>query len=335
MGRIVFFDNLPVQHYTGSLIKENQYYPFGLVQKGISSKAFGRLENKKKFNGYEENETFDLNWLESFYRTYDPQLGRFRQLAPKPDERISLYSAMGNNPISLNDLLGDTTRYYNNDGNLLYTTYTKGYNNATIVNDKNVGVFNEIVGVLGKLSLKQQTAFDLAARFLDIGTTYDIGAMSRFYANEADKNNATSMNGTPIRSMENLKFNGKKIDPKSIKAETSADLVMKNGKVTVGNLRHPNTDLASTYPPDNMSTQVGYTGAHIHTHPNRPNGAFTWSRGYEHSTLNVFSKGGPSSEDQSRTRGDMNYNNVRNVVADKNYIYLINGTDKQTIKIPR
>lgn len=302
---------------------------------GISSKAAGGVENKKKYNGYELTTDFGINLNESFFRSHDPQLGRFWQLDPKPDERISLYSAMGNNPISLNDLLGDTTRYYNNDGALLYTTYAKGYNNATIVGDKQLEGFNNIVGGLGKLSLKQQAAFDVVAGMLNIGTTYDIGAMSNFYANEADKNNATSMNGTPISSMENLKFNGKSIDPKSIKAETSADLVMKDGKVTVGNLRYPNTELTSTSPPDNMGTQAGYTGAHIHTHPNRPNGAFTWSRGFERSTLNVYSADGPSGGDQSRTRGDMNYNSIRNVVADKNYIYLINGTDKQTIKIPR
>ena len=97
-----------MQHYTGSLTEETQYYPFGLVQKGTSNKAFGRLENKKKFNGYEENKTFDLNWLESLYRTYDPQLGRFWQLDPKPTDFESLYSAMGNSPMLKNDPLGDT-----------------------------------------------------------------------------------------------------------------------------------------------------------------------------------------------------------------------------------
>ncbi len=331
----VFFDNLQVTHTKGPMLEETHYYPFGLVMQGISSKVAEGTDNKKKYNGYELNTDFDINLNESFYRSHDPQLGRFWQLDPKPDERISLYSAMGNNPISLNDLLGDTTRYYNNDGNLLYTTYAKGYNHATIVGDKQLKGFNKIVGGLGKLSINQQAAFDKIAGMLYVGTTYDIGAMSSFYANEADKNNATSMNGTPISSMENLKFNGKSIDPKSIKAETSADLVINNGKVTVGNLRYPNTELTNTYPPDNMGSQAGYTGAHIHTHPNRPDGAFTWSKGSQHSTLNIYSANGPSPADQSRTSGDMNYNNVRNVVADKNYIYLINGSDKQTIKIPR
>ncbi len=104
----MFFDNLVVQHYTGPLVEENVYYPFGLKMVGISSNAAGRLENKKKYNGYEQNKTFDLNWYETFYRTHDPQLGRFWQVDPKPTDFESLYAAMGNNPISRMDILGDS-----------------------------------------------------------------------------------------------------------------------------------------------------------------------------------------------------------------------------------
>jgi len=105
----MFFDNLVVQHYTESLVEETQYYPFGLPMAGISSKAFGRLDNKVKFNGYEENRAFDLNWLESFYRTYDPQLGRFWQVGSKPNYDISPYVVMDNNPICNIDPLEDTS----------------------------------------------------------------------------------------------------------------------------------------------------------------------------------------------------------------------------------
>ncbi len=106
--KYTFFDNLVVQHYTGPLVEENVYYPFGLKAVGISSKAAGRLENKKKYNGYEENKTFDLNWYETFYRTHDPQLGRFWQIDPRPTDFESPYAAMGNNPISRMDILGDS-----------------------------------------------------------------------------------------------------------------------------------------------------------------------------------------------------------------------------------
>jgi RHS repeat-associated protein len=126
----VYFDNIQVIHDRGALLEETHYYPFGLVMNGISSKAAGKMDNNKKFNGYEENKSLDLNWLESFYRTYDPQLGRFWQIDSKPNYDMSLYCAMGNNPILLNDPLGDTTRimigdqyYYlqrNKDGGISY-----------------------------------------------------------------------------------------------------------------------------------------------------------------------------------------------------------------------
>jgi len=76
---------------------------------GISSKAAGKSENKKsKYNGYELNENFNINLYESFYRMYDPQLGRFLQIDPKLIYDESPFVAMGNNPIKYNDLLGDT-----------------------------------------------------------------------------------------------------------------------------------------------------------------------------------------------------------------------------------
>lgn len=80
-----------------------------MTMAGISSKALnGVAENKFKYNGYEHNNTFDLNLYETFYRSHDPQIGRFWQLDPKPNEFISLYAAMNSNPINFSDPLGDT-----------------------------------------------------------------------------------------------------------------------------------------------------------------------------------------------------------------------------------
>lgn len=109
----VYFDDLRVEHIKGAVQEETHYYPFGLVQQGISSNAlsFGQSTNKKKFNGIEQNTAFDLNMYDAKYRNLDPQLGRFWQVDPKVEsaEAWSPYSAMLNNPIRYADPLGDST----------------------------------------------------------------------------------------------------------------------------------------------------------------------------------------------------------------------------------
>lgn len=78
---------------------------------GISSKALNDAPvNKKKYQQYEFNSDFDINLYESFYRSHDPQIGRFWQIDPKPYELVSPYAAMLNNPILFTDFLGDTAR---------------------------------------------------------------------------------------------------------------------------------------------------------------------------------------------------------------------------------
>jgi RHS repeat-associated protein len=72
----------------GPLLEETQYYPFGLVQQGISSKAvaFGQPENKKKFTGQELDDDLELNWYQFVFRSMDPQIGRFLQVDPLSDK---------------------------------------------------------------------------------------------------------------------------------------------------------------------------------------------------------------------------------------------------------
>jgi RHS repeat-associated protein len=79
------------------------------VQQGISSKAFGRLENNKKYNGIEYEKALDLNVYDAQFRELDPQVGRWWQVDPKTDEmyRWSTYASNFDNPIRFEDHLGD------------------------------------------------------------------------------------------------------------------------------------------------------------------------------------------------------------------------------------
>ena len=121
----VFFDNLQVVHTRSALLEETHYYPFGLAMSGISSKTlnFGNPQNKFKFNGIEHNIDLDLNIYETFYRNLDPQIGRWWSVDTKPQKSSSLYVSMNNNPIINLDWFGDTTYYYNQEGEWFYTAY--------------------------------------------------------------------------------------------------------------------------------------------------------------------------------------------------------------------
>jgi RHS repeat-associated protein len=81
--RDVFFDNLTVQHYTGPLVEESVYYPFGLKMEGISSRAMFRQPNKEKtFQGQRFDDELGLNWVQFKWRNHDPQIGRFIEMDP-------------------------------------------------------------------------------------------------------------------------------------------------------------------------------------------------------------------------------------------------------------
>jgi RHS repeat-associated protein len=115
-GVSVFFDNLSVTHYSGPLLEETHYYPFGLTMVGISDKALKRYyaENRYRYNGKElQNKEFaDGTGLDGYdygKRLQDPQIGRWWSLDTKTEllEISSPYVFCYNNPISYTDPDGE------------------------------------------------------------------------------------------------------------------------------------------------------------------------------------------------------------------------------------
>ena len=109
----VYFDNLNITHTKGAILQEDHYYPFGANISALSSTAPLSKPNRYKLSGNEEQVDFDFDVYDFNARFYDPTLGRFMNIDPLADKRLSItpYNYVQNNPILRVDPLGTVDDY--------------------------------------------------------------------------------------------------------------------------------------------------------------------------------------------------------------------------------
>lgn len=105
-NNLVFFDDLKVTHTKSRVLQYNEYYPFGLETAG----SWTREDSGNDFlynSGNELNR--NTGWYETFFRGYDPALGRFHQVDPLATAASSHtpYNYAFNDPVLFNDPNGD------------------------------------------------------------------------------------------------------------------------------------------------------------------------------------------------------------------------------------
>ncbi|WP_208295873.1 DUF6443 domain-containing protein [Maribacter caenipelagi] len=92
------------------IVKESNYYPFGLEHKGYNNVVNGTENNYQTFQGQELEEELGKNTLAYQWRDYDPAIGRFNKIDRFAEKYYSHspYHFAANNPIMFVDIKGDS-----------------------------------------------------------------------------------------------------------------------------------------------------------------------------------------------------------------------------------
>jgi RHS repeat-associated protein len=130
----VYIDNFQLSVVTGNVLEINDYYPFGMLNAGLSDPGYTSPLNYYKYNGKELQKELSLEWLDYGARFYDPQIGRFHSVDPLTEKYYSI-SSNGyclSNPINMIDPTGMEGE----------STHTDQYGNVLkVYDDGDLGVY--------------------------------------------------------------------------------------------------------------------------------------------------------------------------------------------------
>jgi RHS repeat-associated protein len=114
--RLTFSDlNKNEKIESDEILKENNYYPFGLVHSGYNEKDNSKIKNYKyEYNGKEYQDELNLNLLDYGARNYDSAIARWVNVDPLAEKYpgTSPYVFVGNNPIVFIDDDGKDYRIF-------------------------------------------------------------------------------------------------------------------------------------------------------------------------------------------------------------------------------
>jgi RHS repeat-associated protein len=209
----VYWDNFYLSHERSPILEETHYYPFGLFQQGISSKAAGGTENKIQFMGKEKQDKefsdgSGLEWSDFGARMFDAQIGRWHVIDPLGEkyQPVSSYSFTSNNPILFVDKDGKDIKPGDNwKGSAYEATYNKLYQQSSFkaltsrfegTKDRNV-ILNLQQNDPDGLGRYGTTASTTNHRFETKGESYYLKGEHKtsFFDNESVKSNGAALNG--------------------------------------------------------------------------------------------------------------------------------------------
>jgi RHS repeat-associated protein len=148
----VYIDNFQLSVATGPVLEINNYYPFGMLNEGITDPAFSDPLNNYKYNGKELQKDLSLEWLDYGARFYDPQIGRWHSVDPLAEitRRSSPYNYAMNNPIRnidpdgmvTTDAQGNEYSDSKEEAQSMYLTYQKKYDRSQNRGNDNFNINN-------------------------------------------------------------------------------------------------------------------------------------------------------------------------------------------------